>query len=415
VVWPATATGSGSWLDQRVGGEATPGSGQLGTRQAGVLRVMTRFPAPRAGIGKDVCPMMSDASRANGRAGGASDTGAAAVDGSAAGAADPLPAAVAADETVAVALRRMLAAAELDLPLPGAGNTVGRWTALAGWGARDLSLARLAEGHVDALAILAEAGRVPVPGALYGVWASRSGGAAVRVEQRGDRATLRGELRFCSGARVLDRALVTVDRPSGASPDRVLVDVDVTDRRVHPVPESWCTAAMAAADTLDVVVDGVPVEPGDVVGEPGWYVARPGFALGGAGVAAVWWGGAAGIVDRVLGHLGSTSDPHKLAHLGEVHAGLTAADALLRRTAATVDAEPAADHALDVSTVRAAVERTVREVVDRAPRMVGPAPLSRDAGLARALADLALYVRQHHAERDHAALGEQVLDRWRSA
>jgi hypothetical protein len=36
-------------------------------------------------------------------------------------------------------------------------------------------------------------------------------------------------------------------------------------------------------------------------------------------------------------------------------------------------------------------------------------------GLARALADLALYVRQHHAERDHAALGGQVVDRWRSA
>jgi hypothetical protein len=61
------------------------------------------------------------------------------------------------------------------------------------------------------------------------------------------------------------------------------------------------------------------------------------------------------------------------------------------------------------------VERAVRDVVDRAPRIVGPGPLSRDAELARALADLALYVRQHHAERDHAALGERVVDRWRTA
>src|SRR5690348_908598 len=58
-------------------------------------------------------------------------------------------------------LRRMLAAGELDLPLPGAGRTAQRWAALAAWGARDLSLARLAEGHVDALAILTEAGRAP--------------------------------------------------------------------------------------------------------------------------------------------------------------------------------------------------------------------------------------------------------------
>jgi hypothetical protein len=358
---------------------------------------------------KGVLPMMSDATRTAGRTGGAAGPGT-----DADGVADAVVAAAVAEGTVAGELRRMLAAGELDLPLPGAGDTVRRWAALADWGGRDMSLARLAEGHVDALAILAEAGRAPAPGALYGVWASRSGGVTVRLEQRGGAAVVAGTMRFCSGARLLDRALVTVDRPSGGSPDRLLLDVDVSGPRVHPVPESWCTAAMAAADTLDVVFDGVPVERGDEVGEPGWYVARPGFALGGAGVAAVWWGGAAGVLDRVLGHIGPTPDPHKLAHVGELHAGLAASDALLRRSASAVDADPAADHLLAVATVRAAVERVVREVVDRAPRMVGPAPLSRDAGLARALADLTLYVRQHHAERDHAALGEQVLDRWRA-
>jgi hypothetical protein len=108
-------------------------------------------------------------------------------------------------------LRQMLHVGELDLPLPGAGQTARRWAALADWGGRDLSLARLAEGHVDALAILAEAGRSPVPGALYGVWASRSGGAAVRLEQGRTSGVLTGEMRFCSGARVLDRVLLVAD------------------------------------------------------------------------------------------------------------------------------------------------------------------------------------------------------------
>jgi alkylation response protein AidB-like acyl-CoA dehydrogenase len=167
--------------------------------------------------------------------------------------------------------------------------------------------------------------------------------------------------------------------------------------------------------------DAVPVAPDAQVGEPGWYVGRPGFALGGGGVAAVWWGGAAGVLDRVLGHLGPSPDRHALAHVGELHAALAAADALLQRTAALVDttAAPAPDGAVDVvlavATLRAAVERAARDVVDRAPRIVGPGPLSRDAGLARMLADLALYVRQHHAERDHATLGEQVLERRRRA
>jgi alkylation response protein AidB-like acyl-CoA dehydrogenase len=320
------------------------------------------------------------------------------------------------DGPVAAQLRRKLRAGDLDLPLPGSGHTARRWAALACWGGRDLSLARLAEGHVDALAILAEGGRTPVPGALYGVWASRSGGATVRLEQRESGRVLAGTLRFCSGARVLDRALVVADAAAGTpAPERLLLDVDVTAAGVEPLPGGWRTAAMADADTLDVAFHDAHVADGDLVGEPGWYVDRPGFVLGGAGVAAVWWGGAAGVIDRVLGHLRPVPDAHQLAHVGELHTALAATDALLRQTAAAVDADPAGDHGLAVGTVRAAAERVAREVVDRAPRIVGPGPLSRDDGLARALADLALYVRQHHAERDHAALGGQVVDRWRSA
>jgi hypothetical protein len=46
----------------------------------------------------------------------------------------------------------------LNLPQPGAGRTRERWAALAELAEEDLSLARLAEGHTDALAILAELG-----------------------------------------------------------------------------------------------------------------------------------------------------------------------------------------------------------------------------------------------------------------
>ena len=67
------------------------------------------------------------------------------------------------------------------IPTPGAGLTVQRWRALAELAATDGSLGRLAEGHLDAIAILDELGRPAEPGPLRGVWAARPGVAARRA------------------------------------------------------------------------------------------------------------------------------------------------------------------------------------------------------------------------------------------
>ena len=239
------------------------------------------------------------------------------------------------------------------------------------------------------------------------MWAARPRGRGARLLRVTDGLLLTGTVAFCSGARLLDRALVVADHPDVDR--RVLLDVAVQSQWVRPDPDSWPVAAMAAADTLDVSFDSMPVRSADVVGPDDWYTTRPGFAVGGGGVAAVWWGGAAGVLDRAIAHLSATPDPHQLAHLGELTALLAAADALLARVGAGVDAEPVADHALPVAQLRCAVERVVREVLDRVPRMLGPGPLRSDAELARTVADLGMYVRQHHGERDHAALGAAVL------
>lgn len=280
------------------------------------------------------------------------------------------------------------------LPRPGHGDTAGRWRTLAHWGRTDLVLARLAEGHADALAILAEAGCDPVGRALYGVWAARSAGTGAVLRD----GALHGVVRFCSGAHRLDRALVVAGD--------LLVDVDVRDPRVRPVKGTWNPAGMVASDSVDVEFQGVPADRR--VGPPGFYTARPGFWFGGGGVAAAWLGGAAGVLDDVRGLAGD--DPHRLAHLGALHTALAAADALLERTADDIDADPAADHTTAVWTARAAAEELVRTVLDRAPRIAGSTGLTREPGPGLRLADLGVYVRQHHAERDLAALGARLTE-----
>lgn len=303
------------------------------------------------------------------------------------------------DPTPGERLDRLLRAGSLDLSLPGGGATALRWSVLAGWGRADLPLARLAEGHVDAVAILRELGAAPAPGACYGVWAARPAGQAPVL--RGE--TLSGTARYCSGAHVLGRALVVADAADGTR----LVDVDLGLPGVEPLPSTWATEGMRDSDTVDVVFHDVPVT--GTVGPPGAYTERPGFWWGGAGVAAVWLGGGQGVVDVLRAE--GPRDPHELAHLGALHAALQAAEALLQRTAAEIDADPTHAHRTAVMTVRSAIEQACRRVLDVAPRVAGVGGLTGGPWLARHLADLGIYLRQHHGEADLAALGAELVER----
>src|SRR3954451_16004996 len=70
-------------------------------------------------------------------------------------------------ERTAVWARAALKAGLFDLPLPGRGATGERFAALADLGGTDLDLARLAEAHVDAVAIRADLG---ADGPADGLW-----------------------------------------------------------------------------------------------------------------------------------------------------------------------------------------------------------------------------------------------------
>ncbi len=275
----------------------------------------------------------------------------------------------------------------LCVPLPGGGATRERWTIFARFAEEDLSLARLAEGHFDALAILAElAGPEPAAGERWGVWAAKP----ASLEVTGGRIS--GVRPYCSGARVCTRALVTAgDRLFAVRPG-------------EPVEGTWPAVGMAASDSLDVRFDDAEAEE---VGPPGGYTGRPGFHHGGIGVAAVWYGGARAVGRTLLGAAG----PHALAHLGAVEIALTSARDALERAAAEIDADPL-DHkghaAARALRVRSLVAEVAAEVLDRTGRALGAGPLSRDPAHARRVADLTVYIRQHHAERDLAALGELV-------
>ncbi len=286
---------------------------------------------------------------------------------------------------------------QLDLPLPGSGRTAERLQRLARLGASDLVHARLGEGHADAVAILHELAGPPPQLHAWGVWAARPD--TVRARHTHGSWELTGERPWCSGAGACARALVTARAADGVR----LFAVDLSDHRVHAIDGTWEAVGMAASDTRTVAFAGTPAVP---VGGPAAYTERPGFWHGGIGVAACWYGGAVGVA-RALLRAGAT-DPHTLAHLGAVDAALSSAAALLARAAAEIDAAPSRDLSHLARQVRATVENVATEVLTRVGRATGAGPLGHDREHARRVADLTVYLRQSHAERDLADLGTQA-------
>jgi alkylation response protein AidB-like acyl-CoA dehydrogenase len=305
------------------------------------------------------------------------------------------------------AFRTAAECGRLDLPLPGGGRTWERWLAFADLAGEDLSLVRLAEGHADAVAILAELGGPPPPaGSLWGVWAANPPGPSLEAARTDAGWRLRGTKQYCSGARTCTHALVTAAAADGP---RLFI---VSTETLSPQPGTWPAVGMAASDTLDVGFSNVPAEP---LGVPGAYTNRPGFSHGGIGVAACWYGGARA-VGRTLLAAAAKRDvgPYALAHLGAVDIALQTTRTALRQAADEIDADPG-----DLSNagparalrVRAIAESAATDVLGRVGRAQGAGPLCHDAAHARGVADLTVYLRQHHAERDLAALGALAAER----
>lgn len=295
-------------------------------------------------------------------------------------------------------------------PLPGSGRTADTWRLLSTLAATDLSVARVVEPHLDALAILDQAGLYEADtAATWGVFAAEGPGVALRASHGPDGWTLTGTKPWCSLADHLDHAIVTAHVGDG---ERRAFAVDLrADGILIDPPDAWVSRGLTMVTSCSVHFDGAAATP---VGGTDWYLHRDGFAWGGIGVAACWLGGALGIARTMLAAAGRrTPDQVALLHLGRVDAALHEARTVLGEAADAVDTGRASgqDGALLAARVRSSVFRCAELVLEAAAHGLGPAPLAFDEAHAARVADLTLYLRQHHAERDDAALGSRVLAR----
>ncbi len=325
------------------------------------------------------------------------------------------------------ALDRLIAGGFDRLPLPGSGHTLVRWQALAEVASHDLSLAKLYEGHTDALAILSEL-EVTIPAidgateraegkpSSWGVWAAESPGGRVTITRQSagpdGPVMLHGTKAWCSGAATASHALMTTWNDDTQEPQ--LVALDLAQAQIQVSEEKWQAVGMRGSASLQIDCEGAQAWP---IGAPGAYLSRPGFWQGGAGVAACWYGGALRIARALQRALAASATPQifQLQTAGRIDVIMQATAELLRAAAAWIDAHPQDDARAVALRVRLAAADCAMQVLREVGDVLGPSPFCHDAGFAQAAADLPVFVRQSHAARDHAALGECVAHQERNS
>lgn len=309
--------------------------------------------------------------------------------------------------------------------LPGQGNTRTLWETLATIAMYDVGASRIFEPHLDARAIRAQAGLAVAAEGTWGVYAAEAPHARLTAqpathssrgegeEVEGEEWELQGAKAWCSLASTLDHALVSAFINDT---DRALFAVDLKAPGVTASQDGWEAHGMAEVPSVGVTFDRTSAT---MVGEPGWYLNRPGFAWGGMQVAAAWFGGALGLVREFDASLTRREpDQIALATLGRLCREVSACAAQFAVLADLIDAaeEGIATRSGDYQdgqpewwpaalalrgNVAASAESTLHTVL----RGMGPAPLALNAAFAKRVADLTLYLRQHHFDRDDASLG----------
>lgn len=307
--------------------------------------------------------------------------------------------------SVADAAWDLLSTGLLDLPLPGSGETITRWTSLVEVASVDLAVARLIENHLEAQALFAEIGR-SLPDGLWAVWSDEGAESNITVEPTLDGWRLEGTKAWCVGARSVTNALVTAVADDGV---RVFV-VPTRADRVRFSPGTGPAIGMALADPLQMTVEGLTLPPEAEVGErANWYHERNGYWATAAANAALWYGGALGIARAVRSVVEQGSDPFGLAHLGLADALCSAMRSIIGSGARAIDTGDSALARTAAWQTRATVELLAADLLRDAGQVLGGDVLAADEVLARRLADLTVELRRHGGEREYALLGADVL------
>ncbi|WP_062225643.1 acyl-CoA dehydrogenase family protein [Aureimonas frigidaquae] len=280
---------------------------------------------------------------------------------------------------------------------------------LSGLGGVDLSVARILEGHLNALQLVATYGqpdqqamvlRHAGRGDLLGVWGADAT-EPVRMHADGPGSwRLTGAKRYATAVGTVQRAVVPVTDDNGQIQLLLLPVAD--DRRVDLA--SWNHRGMRRSASGTFRFDGMRIGPSAILGALDDYRREPLFVGGIWRCAAAQLGAIEAVVAgicRELSDTGRDAHPLQMARIGSAilaarTARLWVEDAAARVEACSPDAPRAhIEHVVALAAyARLATEKAAMEVIDLAERGLGLASFAAGHAVEALTRDLAVYIRQ---------------------
>ena len=295
-------------------------------------------------------------------------------------------------------------------------GTVPAFDALRALGRANLSVARLFEGHMNAVKLVdlyargasrQEAFSAIRNGALFGVWGADDPDDPLTLDPAGD--TLRGAKRFASGLGLVDRSIVTVADEIG--PQLLLVPGDDAKRADA---SGWRMGGMRATRSGRYDFDGVGITSSQKLGAPGDYLREPYFEGGIWRYCAAHLGGAEALYLAMRCELlnrGRADDPHQQRRLVEAAIAIETARLWLLRAARAVEA---ADAPTDTATLsllaREVTERSCRTVIETIEQALGMGAHIAGSAVERTRRDLALFLCQAAPDAKRARAAKTLFD-----
>jgi alkylation response protein AidB-like acyl-CoA dehydrogenase len=296
-------------------------------------------------------------------------------------------------------------------------------------GSASLPVARLFEGHVNALQLIHLFGNreqqqrygheVGERGLRFAVWnTDADGGLLLELEDGGYRLT--GAKMLASGAGSIERPLVTARLPDGRA-QMCVVEADTASCAIDR--DVWHVSGMRASASYRIGFDGVRVEPDALIGEPGEYHRQPWFTGGAIRFAAAQFGAALALFEHCRSHLRQTNrggDTHQSSRLGEMAIALETGALWLARAAEVADQallpnaeSKAGEIVAHANMTRSVIERICLDVLELVERSIGLKGFLRPHPVERIGRDLRIYLRQPAPDAALVEAGRFALEHGR--